>query len=293
MPVFEVYIPARDQSGRNVTLTVEAANWLGALQTGLLNSGEDARSVGNVLCDLQSDGSIHVTDASNGRVFRLRHLEATSSQTGTEPSMPAVNQDAPRFKTAPRPMSRSESAPQSTDPAIGRSFEKVDVEEVIADIFERTMDLYTDRLNPDKIVNDLLDLAMEKVPSDAGTFYVADISSLDLQFAAVRGPKAKEVLASGIRVPMGQGIAGVCALESISVAISDAQRDPRFSREISEKIGYEAHSMVCVPLDKDGRCYGAIQLINRQGRTTYTPSDMAILTAVGQQAVELLSKVQT
>lgn len=296
MPFFEVYIPAGDASGANVTLTVESKNWLGALQSGLVNSGEDPSAIANVMCDLQGDGSIHVTDSARDRVFRLREVESPDSNTTTQPQMPAVKIEGQRFQGAAPAIARSETQPQPSDPSIGRApsrvVERTDVDDVIADIFERAMDLFTERLNPDRIVNDLLDLALEKIPSDSGSFYVASISEHDLQFAAVRGPKSQEILEQKIRVPMGQGIAGFCAAEAVALAVNDAQNDPRFAREISEKIGYDVHSTICVPLDKEGRSYGAIQLINHQGGTAYSQGDLNILTAVGRQAVDLLSQVQ-
>ena len=390
MPTFEVYIPAKTDADMNVTLTVDAANWLGALRTGLVNLGEDPQAITNIMCDIQSDNTIHVTDVVSGRVFRLTEMgqaaaapadgattqldmpveeeveewevaETIPAPEGMivddqpapavtapatpaapveplttvpveppaatpvgssatvpieppalapppvvpapapwgefdpeEPTVPAsLEQRADKFKPAPEPLTRRESKPAPTDPRIGRKEQKVDVDSAIAEIFERTQDLYAEQLNPDRIVNELIDLALELIPSGAGTFYVADISAHDLQFAAVRGPKAKEILQAGIRVPMGQGIAGFCAQDGVALTIGDVQRDPRFAREISDKIGYDAQSMVCVPLQKDGRCYGAIQLINRQGTTAFAQADLDILTAVAQQAVELLSRVQT
>lgn len=290
MPYFEVFIPARNAEGMTTTLTVDAPNWLEALRSGLANLGEDSDSVANVMCDVQSDNSIHVTDANTNRVFRLREVP----KPATLPEQPAAQSvTSERFKTAPQPITRTEAKPAASDPTFAPAADKVDVDEVIADIFERTMELYTERLNPDRIVNDLLDLALEKIPADAGSFYVADISSHDLQFAAVRGPKATEIMASGIRVPIGEGLVGFCALDGLSLVIGDAQRDPRFAREIGEKIGYDPHSMICVSLEKDGRCYGALQLINKQGGTKFTQADLNILGAVGHQAVDLLAQIQT
>jgi len=337
MPTFEVYIPAASDADMNVTLTVDAQNWLGALRTGLVNLGEDPQVITNIMCDIQSDNSIHVTDLVSGRVFRLVEVgappapvplevdgaEVVEEQTIPEmpapvipapvvpaPVVPAPVEAAPaevspaatapsaavsreRFRPAPEPLTRSETKPTPSDPKIGRREERVSIEDVLMEIFERTQELYAEHLDPDRIVNMLLDLAVEKIPSGAGTLYVADISGHDLQFAAVRGPKATEILSSGLRVPMGQGIAGFCAQEGVALTIGDVQRDPRFAREISEKIGYDAHSMICVPLEKDGRCYGAIQLINREGATAFSPADLDVLASVARQGVELLSKVQT
>ncbi|MCA9563436.1 MAG: GAF domain-containing protein [Myxococcales bacterium] len=69
---FEVFIPSRDPDGFDVTLIVEAANWMKALRLGLARTtGEDA-PVHNVLCDIKDDNVIHVTDLESRRVFKLR-----------------------------------------------------------------------------------------------------------------------------------------------------------------------------------------------------------------------------
>jgi hypothetical protein len=259
------------------------------------------------MCDIHNDNSIHVTDVQSQRVFRLREITAeqakiiaagaTSSMSPAQPAVSPEKMASPmrtdKFITAPLPIGRTETKPDPSDPTIGRQITTANVDDVIADVFERTMDLYTDRLNPDKIVNELLDLAMEKIPCDAGSFYVADISSHDLKFAAVRGPKATEILAMGISVPMGTGIAGFCAQEGVTLSVSDALNDSRFAKEISERIGYDVHSTLCVSLEKDGRCYGAMQLINRRGGSAFATTESLVLDAIGKQAVELLSKIQT
>ncbi|MBN2357976.1 MAG: GAF domain-containing protein [Deltaproteobacteria bacterium] len=292
MPQFEVFIPPLDPAGSNLTLTVEAADWLEALCSGLANIGEDVQLVSRVICDLQSDGSVHGVDLESGRVFRLLEMateaEIVSSRDAVAPA-PAGRGE--RFESAPQPIARVTSRPLPTDPQLRLPRPAIDLDQVLGELFERIQELYCEHPDRDSVVGTLLDLALEKVPADAGTFYLADISSHDLLFASVRGPRSVEILHSGLRVPIGHGVAGFCAQEGVAMAIGDAQRDPRFAREIGDKIGYAAHSMACAPLDKGGRCFGVLQLINRVGATCFSAADLDILVAIARQGVELLALI--
>jgi GAF domain-containing protein len=168
----------------------------------------------------------------------------------------------------------------------------VNVEQILAELFEKTQDLYGGVLNKERIASFLLDMALQYVSSDAGTFYTSDLSVNALEFAAVRGPKAKDILKSGMRVPVGQGIIGFCAQEGVSLAISDVQKDPRFSASLSEKIGYPCRNMICSPLYREGRLFGAIQLINRSSGNTYAPEEVDILNYVAHEGASLLAAVE-
>ena len=54
----------------------------------------------------------------------------------------------------------------------------------------------------------LLDLAMEKIPVEAGSVFSSELVSGDLRFVVVRGPKAQEILEAKIVIPAGTGIVG-------------------------------------------------------------------------------------
>jgi hypothetical protein len=164
------------------------------------------------------------------------------------------------------------------------------VEDTLSELFERTPALFEKPIA--EALYYLLDLAMEKVPVDSGTVYVADLNRRDLGFAAVRGPKAKEVLALKLRVPMGKGFVGFCAQEGVAVAISDVQRDKRFFREISDRIGYDTKSMITTPIILHGRTLGAIQLINKKGSSSFSQAELSILHYLAHQGALLLEAAE-
>ena len=52
MPRFEVFIPAAETTGFNVTFRVDAENWMAALKTGMQKLGEQGSAVQNILVDI-------------------------------------------------------------------------------------------------------------------------------------------------------------------------------------------------------------------------------------------------
>lgn len=107
MARFEVFIPAADTAGFNVTFRVEADNWMAALKTGMQKLGEQGANVQNILVDIQDDESVHITESGSGRVFRIRELsEAEAAQT--QPKRPTSSHPTPAAAAAaaaPRPPS--------------------------------------------------------------------------------------------------------------------------------------------------------------------------------------------
>ncbi len=74
MAKFEVFIPAAEAGGFDMTLKVDAANWMAALKAGLQKLGEQGSTIQNVLVDIQDDNTIHVTEPKDNRVFRIKEL---------------------------------------------------------------------------------------------------------------------------------------------------------------------------------------------------------------------------
>ncbi len=346
MPLFEIFIPAVDADGFDITARIRADSWIQALRNGLAKLG-DTTDVRNVLCDI-TESSIDVTEPKSGRVFRIRDL-------GEAAAAPLVTPTAPAAVSAPQPVSPPAPAPRasaavlhgppppaplavapttSATPAavapgpsaaaagaagpkapvrrrfssdivdehvrqerraaggrpadIGRPSHALaapSVDDVIAELFESTRDIYTE---PDiaAAARFVLKLAVRTVPAESGSVFIADINRNDLYFVAAFGPKAQEVM--GFRVAMGQGIVGFAAQEGVSLAVSDVERDPRFYAAISKKIGYQTRSILCSPAQRDGRVFGAIELINKRGSSSFAPHEVDLLNYLAHALADYL-----
>jgi hypothetical protein len=161
-------------------------------------------------------------------------------------------------------------------------------EDVLADIFLRVVEL--DRLQSvEAAMEFILDLALEKVPCESGSVFRADGTSGDLSFLAARGPKAKELLESDITIPAGTGIAGFCAVEGVSVAVNDVEKDPRHYSAVSAQVKYSPKSMLCSPMMTHGRSFGCVQLINRREGPQFKEHEVGVLAYLAHQAALFLN----
>lgn len=379
MAKFEVYIPASEPGGFNLTLKVGADNWMAALKAGMQKLGEQGAVSQNVMVDIQDDNSIHVTEAASGRVFRIRELseeeakkaqvkrpsqirtapvapekpafQSSRSEVKTEPGLqaialpPAAEKTEPLGKTLIEPMPAVPASQQAKTlppmPALPPDRDKtvtgppeaaqrrvksspsqilrgrvdlVDVEELVqpvkpvtgsigrvksvpptgksqrqmtedllAEVFMRVVDI--DKLgSPEDAAKFVLDLALEKIPCEAGSVLKADGATGDLSFLQAYGPKAKDLIGGKIVIPAGTGIAGFCSAEGVSVAVSDAEKDPRFYAAVGERVGFQTRSMLCSPMMTHGRSFGCVQLINRKGGPQFQEYEVGLLAYLAHQA---------
>lgn len=258
MPRFEVFCPAAPPAvPADVTLQVDADSWFAALGAGLRRLGA-GRPASHILCDVQADGSIHVAEPQGGGVFRIRELR--DAAPAARPAAPPAPRVSP---PSPPPATSAPGAHAAEVAALGRQAG-----------LER-----------------LLDLALEKLEADAGSVLLTRPNGQDLEFVAVRGPRAKELEALRATVRVGVGIVGYCVREGVCLAVSDARKDPRFLRAISVAIGYETRAIVCAPIArKGGPVLGAFELLNRRGGASFGAEDVRALSELAAAAAEHLAR---
>jgi GAF domain-containing protein len=183
---------------------------------------------------------------------------------------------------------RQPTAPPSTP--IGRSPPTARAEDVLAELFLEAGELQqlTDRQQGLEFA---LDLAMSTIGCEAGSVLLADLGASDLTFAAVRGPSAQKLLSLGLTVPMGVGVVGFCAQENVCLAVSDAPKDPRFYRAVSEAVGYQTRSLLCAPLARHGKVLGALEVLNKKGDEPFSQRDLAVLSYLAAQTADFLERI--
>ena len=159
--------------------------------------------------------------------------------------------------------------------------------ELFAEVFEALADIDLEFAAVEEVLQNLLELAVCRIPSEAGWLLLADMNRRDLYFATATGPKAAEVI--NYRLPMGRGIAGFCAVNGVSLALADVEQDPRFQTTVSKSVGYHIESVACAPVQHEGRVYGAIQIMNHQKKPEYTPGEIDVLTYIARRTAEYLA----
>jgi GAF domain-containing protein len=134
----------------------------------------------------------------------------------------------------------------------------------------------------DQLLELIVQTAAAVIDAESASLFLIDESLGDLFFEVATGPRAKEV--TRFRVPLGHGIAGLVALHGQPMAVSDAGQDPRQASDIAHSVEYVPQSLLCVPLFVEDRIIGVLELLNKRGALSFTPTDMATLGHFAHQA---------
>lgn len=181
---------------------------------------------------------------------------------------------------------RETRSPSGTRPAVdvSRLEEESSVSQnILEEVFLETQRIH-EGMEMEDVIAFSMDLSLEKISAEAGSIMFADLTGTEMYFATARGPKAKQVM--DFRIPMGVGLVGFCVREGVSLAISDAEKDPRFYKEISEALGYETKNLCCAPIQHEGRVYGAIELLNKS--RAFLPNEVSALTYIASQLAKYI-----
>ena len=140
-------------------------------------------------------------------------------------------------------------------------------------------------INSSLQIEDVLDHAMkwaeEFMHAEASSVYELDKEKNELFVRLARGEKKAPV--KGIRLKVGEGIAGWVVHTGRSVVSQDVRRDKRFSDKYDKKTGFKTKSMICVPLISKDEPIGALQVINKKSKKPFSKTDFKLLTGMAQQ----------
>ena len=139
----------------------------------------------------------------------------------------------------------------------------------------------------------ILDVARRVMEVEAASLFLVTPSG-DLSLtAASAGSDAARLHAQSIIVPRNRGISGWVLQNRKPLLVPDAYADPRFFRESDRKTGFKTRSIVCVPLLRDGKEIGVLQVLNPIGREAFDEQDLEVFEAYGNLAATAIDKLRT
>lgn len=92
----------------------------------------------------------------------------------------------------------------------------------------------------------------------------------------------------GMRLPPGRGITGAVLAACEGSAVPDCRADSRFEPQVAERTGYVPHTMLVVPLKRDGRAIGVLSLLDRRDGEPYSADDIARADLFAELAVGVM-----
>lgn len=108
-----------------------------------------------------------------------------------------------------------------------------------------------------------------------------DPSGKELVFRASTGPKSQEII--GLRLPIGQGVAGWVAREGRGIIVPDTSKDSRFYPGVDQLLGYETRAIACAPIRSRGQIIGVLEALNPL-EGNFDPDALLVLTGIGSLA---------
>ena len=121
---------------------------------------------------------------------------------------------------------------------------------------------------------------------DAAAVSIARLDGDTLVYEAADGQGQAVV---DTRLPISRGIAGYVARTSQALIIEQVSGDPRFARDIAERVGYVPESILATPIvDERGDVMGVLYVLDR-GR--HAGDTLAIASAFADQASLLLPHI--
>ena len=135
-------------------------------------------------------------------------------------------------------------------------------------------------------LDDILELIMEKasqlIEAQNWSLLLQDPETGELTFTIVKGEN-KEML-EGVRLKPSDSIASHVTETGALEIMSNVKDDKRFNVNIDKITGFITESIVCVPLNVQGKTLGVIEVINVNDLESFNAQDLPILTILADYA---------
>ncbi|MFB6285121.1 MAG: GAF domain-containing protein [Candidatus Bipolaricaulia bacterium] len=144
------------------------------------------------------------------------------------------------------------------------------------ELSQQWLQSHTDR---DALLENVLDAGVELLACYGGGLYLYDAERGELELTVLRQHRA-ETSRQGLRIQLGEGVAGRAAETGQPEAVSDYER---WHRRSSQWVGYEIRSVIGVPLYAGDRLIGAMSIYDREPHD-FDADDVKIAEVLGEQA---------
>ncbi|MBF0613493.1 MAG: SpoIIE family protein phosphatase [Magnetococcales bacterium] len=114
----------------------------------------------------------------------------------------------------------------------------------------------------------------------ASLFLLDETTETQLICRACVGP----VNILGLKVGIHDGIVGRAVREMKPQIVENVSFDQDFTEIVDQKTGFITRSILCVPLQIQGRSIGAMEVLNKQDGTLFNAKDQYVLTALAATA---------
>jgi len=134
-------------------------------------------------------------------------------------------------------------------------------------------------LNLHDLLEGILYCCMDTLSAEAATVLLLDEDMTNLRFYQVEGSSA------GVRratMSADEGIAGHVLRTQEPVLIDDVRTDPRFRDKYESKTGFQAKTMLVIPLVTGDQPIGVLEVLNKTGGGSFTRNEQMLLLSIAE-----------
>lgn len=143
----------------------------------------------------------------------------------------------------------------------------------------------------DALLDQMVDLFMEVTDANAGSLYLYDAETDELEFKVVKGDPQSLILL-GQRFPASRGIVGVAIRTKASLFIDDVENDPRWERRLSGTSSLRLRTVYCLPLLLRDRPIGVVQVFNLPPEAIDEEGELALLHDLADRMASEIEKAR-
>jgi PAS domain S-box-containing protein len=136
-------------------------------------------------------------------------------------------------------------------------------------------------LSLEEVFTRIMDQIEQALRVQAASLALINQQTDEIVFKAATGWVGDQVI--GIRLQMGQGVAGWVAREGRGVVVPNVKRDNRFDPETDQRTGYTTRAIACAPIRLRGEVIGVLEAINPTSGM-FDADALLVLTGIGNLA---------
>ena len=133
-------------------------------------------------------------------------------------------------------------------------------------------------LKPKEILQIIMEKTADLIKAEGWSVLLLDRERNELVFEAAAGEAGRKLV--GMRLKVGQGVAGWVARYGQSLIVPDVTTDPRFYSGVDRQTKFTTKSILCVPMRSRDKIIGVVEVVNKIGGEPFTESDLEIFESL-------------
>jgi GAF domain-containing protein len=148
----------------------------------------------------------------------------------------------------------------------------------------------TSTMSLESLLHKIVEAAAEMTGSEVASILLLDERTDELRFIAAK--LLADQLAD-IPVPVDGSIAGIAFTSGEPQIVPDVRVDSRYYKKVEQEIGFEARSLLAVPLQFKNRRIGVLEVANKQDDKEFDQEDLETLVVLAAQATVAIENARS